>query len=94
MKNGYSPIFPIKFDEVELSEFLGFFYSLPYGDELTIQLGKKAIEIYEMGMDPYIDILFLGLSATDGIGHRFGPHSHEQMDNYLRLDKQLSLIHI
>lgn len=92
MKNGYSPIFPIKFDEVELSEFLGFFYSLPYGDELTIQLGKKAIEIYEMGMDSYIDILFLGLSATDGIGHSFGPHSHEQMDNYLRLDKQLGIL--
>ncbi|HIF82353.1 MAG TPA: hypothetical protein EYQ37_00530 [Candidatus Marinimicrobia bacterium] len=31
----------------------------------------------------------MGLSATDGVGHSFGPHSHEQLDNYLRLDKNL-----
>ena len=31
----------------------------------------------------------MGLSATDGIGHEFGPHSHEQLDNHLRLDKNL-----
>ena len=94
MENGYSPTFPIKFDGMELSEFLSVFYALPYGDELTIQLGKRSLEFYEMGIDDDIDILFLELSATDGIGHSWGPHSHEQMDNYLRLDKQLgALIH-
>ena len=35
------------------------------------------------------DLLFVGLSATDGVGHHFGPHSVEQLDNHLRLDNQL-----
>ena len=56
------------------------FYALPYGDELTIQLGTRSLEFYKMGIDDDIDILFLELSATDGIGHSWGPHSHEQMD--------------
>ena len=89
MTSGYSPIFPIKFDQMALNEFLKAYYVLPYGDELTIQLGKRSLEFYEMGTDNDPDILFLELSATDGIGHYFGPHSHEQLDNYLRLDKQL-----
>ena len=42
-----------------------------------------------MGLDNEPDILFLGPSAIDGIGHSFGPYSHEQLDNYLRLDKYL-----
>lgn len=91
MEDGYSPTFPISFNDMEMPDFLEAFYSLPYGDELTIQLGKRSIEVFGMGKDDDTDILFLELSATDGIGHSFGPHSHEQLDNYLRLDRQLGV---
>ena len=62
---------------------------MPYGDRAILDLGSQAVDKYNMGKDKYTDILFLGLSATDGVGHSFGPHSHEQLDNYLRLDKNL-----
>ena len=85
----YDPTFPIVFKELGLSFLLSTFYILPYGDRAVLNLGSQAVDEYNMGKDKYTDILFLGLSATDGIGHSFGPHSHEQLDNYLRLDKNM-----
>jgi predicted AlkP superfamily pyrophosphatase or phosphodiesterase len=85
----YNPIFPIVIKELGLSFLLSTFYILPYGDRAVLNLGSQAVDEYNLGKDKYTDILFLGLSATDGIGHSFGPHSHEQLDNHLRLDKNL-----
>ena len=89
----YDPTFPIVFKELGLSFLLSTFYILPYGDRAVLNLGFQAVDEYNMGKDKYTDILFLGLSATDGIGHSFGPHSHEQLDNYLRLDKKSGTIY-
>ena len=88
-KEGYSPTFPITFDELGVKSMLGSFPYIPFGDEAMLQLGLIATEKHELGEDENTDILFLGLSATDGVGHEFGPHSHEQLDNYLRVDRHL-----
>ena len=88
-KEGYSPTFPIEFNEMDEKSFLGNYAYTPFGDASVLELGLKAVEKYKMGRDNNPDILFLGLSATDGIGHEFGPHSQEQLDNYLRLDENL-----
>ncbi|MBC8344949.1 MAG: alkaline phosphatase family protein [Candidatus Marinimicrobia bacterium] len=87
--NGYSPTFPITFKERGIKSMLGSFPYTPFGDAAMLQLGLIATEKHELGEDENTDILFLGLSATDGVGHEFGPHSHEQLDNYLRVDKHL-----
>jgi arylsulfatase A-like enzyme len=42
-----------------------------------------------LGRGPSTDILAVSLSATDYIGHRYGPDSREQHDNILRLDQSL-----
>ena len=81
------PILPIQLNE--LKNLYSQFYETPYSDRLLLKLGLEALKFYEMGLDNEPDILFLGLSAIDGVGHSFGPNSHEQMDNYLRLDKSL-----
>ena len=88
-KDGYSPTFPITFDELGVKSMLGSFPYIPFGDEAMLRLGLIATERHELGEDENTDILFLGLSATDGVGHEFGPHSHEQLDNYLRVDRHL-----
>ena len=88
-RDRYDPTFPIVLKELGLSLLLSEFYLLPAGDRAVLDLGSQAVDEYNMGKDKYTDILFLGLSATDGIGHSFGPHSHEQLDNHLRLDKYL-----
>ena len=83
------PILPLQFDEFKLRFLNRSFYVTPYGDRSLLNLGLEAVKFYKMGLDNEPDILFLGPSAIDGIGHSFGPYSHEQLDNYLRLDKAL-----
>jgi arylsulfatase A-like enzyme len=45
-----------------------------------------------MGQGPGTDVLAVSLSATDRIGHIFGPDSLEAEDNLLRVDAQLALL--
>ena len=89
ISKGYSPTFPIDFKEMGAEAIIGSYAYIPFGDNTVLKLGLTAVNEYHMGKDEIPDILFLGLSATDGIGHEFGPHSHEQLDNHLRLDKNL-----
>lgn len=63
--------------------------SLPYGNTLTIDFAKLAIENENLGKDAITDFLTISCSSTDYIGHQFGPNSIEIEDTYLRLDKDL-----
>ncbi len=58
----------------------------PFADELTFDAALAAIEGHGLGADDVTDILAIGFSASDYIGHAFGPDSHEIMDQMLRLD--------
>lgn len=62
------------------------FRRTPFADELTFDAALAAMEGHGLGNDEVTDILAIGFSATDYIGHAFGPDSHEIMDQMLRLD--------
>ncbi|HTO75941.1 MAG TPA: alkaline phosphatase family protein [Thermoanaerobaculia bacterium] len=62
----------------------------PFGNELVLALARSAIEKWSLGSragEP--DLLFIGLSSTDYIGHAFGPDSKEIADGIVRLDATL-----
>ncbi|MBR9861114.1 sulfatase-like hydrolase/transferase [bacterium] len=61
----------------------------PFGDAYTLEMAKSMIEYYELGMKGNLDVLNIGLSASDYIGHHFGPGSQEVFDYYLKLDSYL-----
>jgi predicted AlkP superfamily pyrophosphatase or phosphodiesterase len=61
----------------------------PFADELTLEVALRALEGHGLGEDDATDLLAVGFSATDMIGHTYGPDSHEQMDQMLRLDRTL-----
>jgi predicted AlkP superfamily pyrophosphatase or phosphodiesterase len=61
----------------------------PYADELTLDLALKALDAYALGRRGVTDMLFVGFSSLDGVGHTFGPQSQEAMDTVLRLDRVL-----
>src|SRR6185436_19106444 len=42
-----------------------------------------------LGRDDAPDFLNVSLSQTDRVGHAYGPLSREQLDNLLRLDREL-----
>lgn len=62
----------------------------PFGNDLLLRLARAAIEGEQLGMDETPDILALGLSSNDYVGHLFGPQSQEVADMTLRTDRQLA----
>ncbi|MFL5788198.1 MAG: alkaline phosphatase PafA [Flavisolibacter sp.] len=64
--------------------------STPFGNTLTLNFAKQAIEGYHLGEDAVTDFLTVNCASTDYVGHMFGPNSIEIEDTYLRLDQDLS----
>jgi len=61
----------------------------PFGDMATLTLARRAVEELHLGADATPDLLFIGASSADLIGHRYGPRSQEVEDYYLRLDRMV-----
>jgi arylsulfatase A-like enzyme len=61
----------------------------PFADELLAKLGLEIIRAEGLGDDAVPDYLALSFSASDVVGHAFGPDSQESMDTIVRLDRQL-----
>lgn len=59
----------------------------PVGDRRVIELAARAVEAMHLGSDDAPDLLCVGLSAADYIGHSYGPESRELADAYARLDR-------
>jgi len=62
----------------------------PFGNEILLRFAKAAIAKEELGSDDVPDILALGFSSNDYIGHVYGPHSQEVLDVTLRTDRLLA----
>jgi len=62
----------------------------PFGDELTLEFAVELMRNEGLGLDENVDLLIVGLSSADYIGHAFGPYSQEVQDYYLRLDLMLA----
>jgi predicted AlkP superfamily pyrophosphatase or phosphodiesterase len=59
-------------------------------DQATLRLAKLAVMERGAGQTRgRTDFLSISLSQTDRVGHDYGPLSREQMDNLLRLDRNL-----
>jgi predicted AlkP superfamily pyrophosphatase or phosphodiesterase len=63
--------------------------STPWMDRLTLDAALEGLQALNLGRGSQTDLLAISLSATDYIGHRYGPDSREQHDNILRLDRAL-----
>ncbi len=62
----------------------------PYGNLLTKDLAIAAVVGENLGADEHPDLLCITFSANRFIGGKFGPHSIEMEDTYLRLDRELA----
>lgn len=61
----------------------------PFANSLTTSFALRLIEQEKLGRDDVTDYLSICYSATDNIGHRFGPSSVEMGDAILRLDDEI-----
>jgi hypothetical protein len=64
-------------------------YFTPFVDSLAFALATRAVTTMQLGRGPAVDYLSIAVGSTDAIGHWYGPRSLEQLDNLLRLDREL-----
>jgi predicted AlkP superfamily pyrophosphatase or phosphodiesterase len=63
--------------------------STPAMDSLTLLFALEGFETLKLGRSRGTDVLAVSLSATDAVGHAYGPDSREIHDQVLRLDRYL-----
>ncbi len=64
----------------------------PATDVAVTTLATHALRALELGTRGSADLLAVSYSSTDGVGHTYGPLSQEQLDNLVRLDRQLGIL--
>ena len=64
-------------------------YASPWMDEYVGELAAHILDSTEIGRDQVPDLLAVTFSATDAVGHGFGPDSPELVDTLIRLDETL-----
>ena len=62
----------------------------PFTTEILLKFVRLAFERESLAVRGAPDLLCIGISATDIIGHSYGPNSHEVFDNMLRTDALLA----
>jgi len=63
--------------------------TFPFMDDITAALALDGVSALDLGKGPTTDLLAVSFSATDIVGHAFGPDSREIHDQILRLDRTL-----
>lgn len=64
-------------------------YHSPYLDQATLAIAGQLVKTHDLGQDEQIDLLTVGLSATDTVGHLYGPFSAESEATLRMLDESL-----
>lgn len=65
------------------------FEPFPWIDEVTLAAALAGVRAMQLGAGARTDLLSVSLSATDAVGHMYGPDSKEMHDQILRLDRML-----
>lgn len=84
-----APTFPVDTAKLYADFGAGMIRSTPFGNSFTLDMARAAIKNEALGKRDVTDFLAVSLSATDYVGHQFGPNSVEVEDMYLRLDQDL-----
>jgi predicted AlkP superfamily pyrophosphatase or phosphodiesterase len=88
--DGEHTYFPHRFAaEARPNAYWAWFAGTPPLDALTLDFAETMVTSLSLGGDEAVDFLNVSLSQTDRVGHAYGPHSLEQLDNLLRLDREL-----
>lgn len=72
------------------SGFYEAFEGAPAKNEVLLAFAREVVEHERLGRRGVSDLLCVGLSVNDVVGHNYGPDSHEVMDITLRTDRMLA----
>jgi hypothetical protein len=82
------PAFP--HDPTQAEDPFYAFSSTPESSEYLIAAAYAVVKANRMGLDETPDLLVLGISGTDIVGHIWGARSWEYADNLARIDRALT----
>jgi hypothetical protein len=82
--------FPHKLAEDDMTRLRKQIATTPFGNDLALELAELVLRREQLGQDDICDLLAVGFSSNDYVGHTFGPHSLEVEDMTYRTDAQLA----
>lgn len=87
-KNGQDNVFPHYFpnDSIRAAQYMA---ATPTMDSVIALFALEGVRRLGIGDGPETDVLAVSFSATDYVGHSFGPDSREAHENEIRLDQTL-----
>jgi predicted AlkP superfamily pyrophosphatase or phosphodiesterase len=88
-KGENAPVFPHDMKNIYKDD-RGSIRSTPFGNTLTLDFAKAAVNGYNLGNGDATDFLTVNCASTDYVGHKYGSNSIEVEDTYLRLDKDFA----
>jgi len=88
-KGENAPAFPHDMKNIYKND-PGSIRSTPFGNTLTLDFAKAAVNGYNLGNEGATDFLTVNCASTDYVGHKYGPNSIEVEDTYLRLDQDFA----
>jgi predicted AlkP superfamily pyrophosphatase or phosphodiesterase len=71
------------------SKFYERLLGTPFANDMLLAFAREAVTSEQLGRDEFPDVLMVGLSSNDLIGHYYGPYSREVQDVTLRTDRSL-----
>jgi predicted AlkP superfamily pyrophosphatase or phosphodiesterase len=92
--NGLGRTFPHTITGDDTSRISSSYYwallSSPFGNEILSSFAKEAMKAEKLGRRGFTDLVCIGFSSNDYVGHLFGPHSQEAMDITVQTDRILA----
>jgi predicted AlkP superfamily pyrophosphatase or phosphodiesterase len=85
---GRNFVFPYNFSD-DSSRAAAQIANTPMHDEVIARFALHGLESLDLGRGSHTDLLAVSFSATDAVGHTWGPDSREAHDNQMRLDVTL-----
>ncbi len=85
----FGRVSPHPLRDTDRQKLLDQIFFSPWLDTLTLDFARELVEQEDIGKGPGTDLLAISLSATDTVGHLYGPGSQEAMDALHRLDADL-----
>lgn len=87
---GGGNMFPHVIPSVADKEFSDAFCCTPYSIDWLMEAVRMCMREEKLGKDDETDILCVGVSTTDEVGHVFGPHSREMKEILISADRSLA----
>jgi predicted AlkP superfamily pyrophosphatase or phosphodiesterase len=92
-ENGLGTAFPHRITGNDTTRITSSYYDAlltsPYASEVLEKLACTAVKEEQLGKRGVTDALCVSFSATDYVGHHFGPHSHEILEMVVQTDRIL-----